>query len=100
MIKEKGEYRSSQESLVTIMGNVRDNLAKQIGQIGETVSNKQQLAAYIDMKSLPYTDPKWDELIQKRGLPEVMNWIVTMERRVEASRRQTNTMTEVINGNN
>ena len=96
MIKEKGETRNIQEALVTIMASVQENLAKQIGQIGETVSNKQQMTDYMKLRDKPYDDPQWMKLIMEqgegdiiKGLRMVQNYTKEMEARIKRSERAT-----------
>ena len=63
--------------------------AKVTGPLGEPVPNKEQMAAYMELRDLPFTHPDWQDLIAREGMDKVEEYVRDMEARI----RRKETMT-------
>ncbi len=67
------------EKLVRYIGET----AKRTGPLGEPVPNKVQMAAYMEIRDLPFTHPDWQDLIARKGMDEVKRYVRDMEGRLK-----------------
>lgn len=88
---EKGFIQEVVDRATEILTDVIATLIEVIGVFGEPVSNKKQMEAYLQLKSLPPQEQYASlfYMYQTYGPEEVEKWIVEMEGRLLKSKTQT-----------
>ncbi len=89
MNKQSDSMKQIMDNLANRSLTIRQHLAARLGTMRDKATNQEQMKGYMDMKSHPFSDPSWQQMLQERGMQGVLDYIHEMEGRLKKSERQS-----------